>query len=157
MKRNLLFCIIFFVASSCVSKSLQFELFDKDEGVREKLNGSNYTYVTKTFLVTNYTSNKNSEKQIDSFVNCQNNSFKQIDNINLFFYKISKKTNSANWKKNPRDIDRYSNEHDFIFNYVISKNNDSTRSTSKFKYRNGKIKAQKGIILIQDAPQKLNN
>jgi hypothetical protein len=154
MKMNLAIYLIFFLTASCASKSLQFELYDKDEGVREKLNGSNYTYVTKTFLVKNYSDNNNSEIQIDSFVNSQKNTLKQIDNINLFFYKISDKTNSANWEKNPRDIDRYSNEHDIIYNYVISKSIDSTKSISKFKYRNGKIKGQTGSIVIQDAPKK---
>lgn len=140
------------LTACCTSKLLQFDQYDNEEGIREKLNGSKYTFLTKTFIVKNYIDCKNSEIQIDSFVNAQKKLWKHIDNINLFFYKSSKKTNLENWKKNPRDIDRYSNEHDLIYSFDISKSIDLKKSISKFKYKNGNIIEPKGDIQIIDAP-----
>ncbi|MBD3750611.1 MAG: hypothetical protein IE931_14075 [Sphingobacteriales bacterium] len=78
---------------------------------------------------------------------------KEYDYITISIYKYSKKTNLENWKNNPRDIDRYSNEHDLIFCYVIHDN--AERSISKSKYRNGEIVGwDKNKIQIVDAPPK---
>lgn len=145
--------LLVILTACCTSKLLQFDQYDNEEGgIREKLNGSKYTFLAKTFIVKNYTDCKNSETQIDSFVNAQKKIWKHIDNINLTFYKSSKKTNLENWKTNPRDIDRYSNEHDLIYSFIISESVDPRKSVSKFKYRNGKTIEPKSNIIIIDAP-----
>ncbi len=93
-------------------------------------------YYDNFFLISPYKESKEVENKIDSFV-IEYTSSKSYpyntEEIRLYFYKETKKTNLKAIKQNPREIDRYSNEHDLIFMYII----DNKGNTVRTKYKNG--------------------
>ncbi|MBU1373523.1 MAG: hypothetical protein KJ712_06590 [Bacteroidetes bacterium] len=146
-------CISILLSSCCSNQKLIFNLYNSEHSTKEKPNGKYFKDLLEIYIVKNYSNCKFSDQQIDSFINSlRENRIKSYDYITIYLYKYSKKTNLENWKNNPQDIDKYSNEHDLIFCYVIHDN--AEKSISKSKYRNGKIIEPKGHIEIIDAPQK---
>jgi len=100
--------------------------------------GKERIYYNKFFLVSNYANSKKVEKEIDSFVvvfTSGNNYHANTAEIRLYFYKETSKTNLAVIKQNPRDIDRYSNEHDLIYYYAVKLDGTFERE----KYKQGEI------------------
>ena len=74
-----------------------------------------------------------------------------IDSLrfNLVFYKESDITNQEHLQKDRRDLDRYSQENDLIWNYVIDKGGKLITGT---KYKSGEIVYPKpiGTIKVED-------
>lgn len=78
------------------------------------------------------------KSQIDSFVTkyTDRNEFSPFTNeIRMYFYKETKKTNLIEIKKNPRELDRYSNAHDLIYYYAVKLNGSKVWK----KYKKGKV------------------
>jgi hypothetical protein len=107
------------------------------------------TIITKqeSFLVENFIDNSESEYFIDSFVQTH---LKSIDKVTsdylITFYKQTSKTNLENLRNNPRDLDRYSQQHDLIYQYSWSKG----KFLSRFKFKDGNIISPEGDIKVED-------
>lgn len=81
--------------------------------------GNVRTYKEEYFLVSNFKDDEKSLFSIDSFV------YKHIsaellkfNTYVMVFYKESSRTNLKKISENPRELDRYSAEHDLIFDYI---------------------------------------
>jgi hypothetical protein len=100
--------------------------------------GKERIYYNNLFLVSNFRNNKKVELSIDSFVvkytsdNCYS---ANTDEIRLYFYKETSKTNLTEIKKNPREVDRYSDRHDLVYCYIIKLDGSKVRE----KYKNGEV------------------
>lgn len=70
------------------------------------------------FLVKEYTDNMKNESLIDSFAH-KNTAvgISNYANYSMLFYKESGQTNIKHLKEHPKDIDRYSRDHDWIYEY----------------------------------------
>ncbi len=107
------------------------------------------TVITKqeSFLVENFIDNSETEGLVDKFVqtHIKSNDIVTIDYL-ITFYKKSAKTNLENLKKNPRDLDRYSQQHDLIYQYSWSKG----KFIARYKFKNGNIISPEGDIKVED-------
>lgn len=86
------------------------------------------------FLVSNYKNSKKTDKEVDSFVaafTSKNKYAPNTEEIGFFFYKETSKTNLIAIKRNPSDVDLYSNEHDLIYFYSLKP--DGSKERKKFK------------------------
>ncbi len=100
--------------------------------------GKKLVYFDDFFLITNFKESKSVENEIDSFVNNYISGKSYPDNteeIKLYFYRETSKTNLKAIEKNPREIDRYSNDHDIVYCYFIRPKGIS----KKEKIKNGEI------------------
>lgn len=100
--------------------------------------GKELVYYDNFFLVANYSDNNKTQSEIDSFVVnyiSQNKYSAKTEEVRLWFYKETKKTNLVEIKKNPREIDRFSNQHDLVYGYYLKINNDNKRE----KYKKGNV------------------
>lgn len=103
------------------------------------------------FLVKSYVAGKKSEDFIEEFVKAnQDSSRQQYTQYTMIFYKESSITNIEHISKNPRDIYRYSMNHDLIFTFIW---NDG-EFLSRHKYINGKTITPVKII-IKDIPESM--
>jgi hypothetical protein len=101
------------------------------------------------YLVEDYSDNKHTEHLIDSFA--YKNKHVNINDYGLykmFFYKKSAKTNPKNLSENPRDLYRYSQDHDLIFMY----NWINGKFAGRYKLKNGEIIEPKHNIELEDIP-----
>ena len=90
------------------------------------------------FLVKNYSSKKENISMVDSFANQFLNTGKFSPNreeVRLWFYKETSKTNIESIRANPREVDRYSNEHDLVWGFTLQRNNFLRRE----KFKNGEV------------------
>lgn len=81
--------------------------------------GSLLVTKNESFLVKGY-HNKDSVSILE-FAKAREDSGNNYTEYIMFFYKESKKTNPENITKNPKIIDRYSNENDLICTYHWNK------------------------------------
>ena len=71
-----------------------------------------------SYLVNGYHSSPEHEIRLDSFVcTIQDSTWNTYDQCLIQFYKKSYYTNNENITRNPRDLDRYSQENDFLYQY----------------------------------------
>jgi hypothetical protein len=66
----------------------------------------------------------------------------------MMFYKESDKTNVKNLSDNPRDLYRYSQDHDLIYEYFWM----NGAFLARHKFKNGEIVEPKKSITIEDVP-----
>lgn len=100
--------------------------------------GKEMIYFNGFFLVSNYKDSKKIALQLDSFVQAytsKKNYPQSTEEIRFYFYKETSKTNLIEIERNPREVDRYSNEHDLIYYYAVKLNKEMVRE----KYKNGEI------------------
>lgn len=100
--------------------------------------GKEMTYFNSFFLISNYRDSKEVTMQLDSFVTTyilKNKYPETTEKIRLYFYKETSKTNLVAIEQNPREIDRYSNDHDLVFYYAVKSNLEVERK----KYKNGEV------------------
>ena len=103
------------------------------------------------FLVKNYSSKKENISMVDSFANQFLNTGKFSPNreeVRLWFYKETSKTNIESIRANPREVDRYSNEHDLVWSYTLQRNNFIERK----KFKKGEV-VETNSIKIDKAPK----
>ena len=75
---------------------------------------------------------------VDSFANQFLNTGKFSPNreeVRLWFYKETSKTNIESIRANPREVDRYSNEHDLVWGFTLQRNNFLRRE----KFKTGEV------------------
>lgn len=103
------------------------------------LNGRKFLTSSETFIVANYSEDTRTRAKIDSFARSVSDSLyrsdKNITSTMVTFYKQSATTTRQNLKSNPRDLDRYSNEHDLRVMYKW----EDRKPAGVFFYKNGTI------------------
>lgn len=117
------------IASTCKQLAkphiIQFTTYSREIDSSVSLNKMRVIY-NYFFLVRNYSSKKEVVSVIDSFAN---NFFKtgkfspNREEVRVYFYKQTSKTNIESIKANPREVDRYSNQHDLVWSYTLQRNN----------------------------------
>ena len=81
-------------------------------------NEKTYIYKTDAYIVDGYKNTQLDEMKIDSFVCKAKDSYKNsYSYFIILLYKKSKITNNEYISNNPRDLDRYSQENDFLYDY----------------------------------------
>lgn len=138
--KNISFLIITILLISCRSVK-PLKLIFYQEIKHEQIN-SEAKVSASIYIVQNYSTSSRFEKMIDSLAYAIGNA-KQYDQYILQLYKESSKTNLINLKKNPRDLDRYSDVKDHLFDYVWYNN----KFIGKQKFRNGDIISDKNVKL----------
>ena len=109
--------------------------------------GKERIYYHNFFLISNYRDNKLTRLKIDSFVVqyvSKNKYSPKTDEIRLSFYKETGRTNLDAIKRNPRELDRYSDQHDIVYYYAVKLNGSTVRE----KYKNGEV-----IESTEDIPE----
>ncbi|MBN8681057.1 MAG: hypothetical protein J0L99_00320 [Chitinophagales bacterium] len=99
---------------------MKFILFTPACGTHSALNNNNiYTYRTDAYLITSFQNTAAHEAKIDSFVcTIQDSTWARYTECFILIYKKSKYTNNEYTAKNPRDLDRYSMDNDFLYWYT---------------------------------------
>lgn len=101
---------------------MKFSMFNPVCKVDTLINNNKaYTYKTNAYLVTGFQNTAVHEAQIDSFVcTIQDSTWERFSECHILIYKESKYTNNEYITRNPRDLDRYSQENDFLYWYIWS-------------------------------------
>ena len=104
------------------------------------------------FLVKGFNDNKETADYINLFASRFADSVgKKYNNFTIMFLKESSQTNAKNIIANPRVIDRYSQENDWIYKYSWAQG----KLYSKWKVRNGEIiEPNQKDIEVKDLPLK---
>lgn len=116
-------CGITLFHSSCQPKNdpndMKFSLFNPACWVDTLINNDEtYIYKVSSYLVTDFQNTPPHEAKIDSFVcSIQDSTWALYSQYLILIYKKSKYTNNEHIKNNPRDLDRYSQENDFLYQY----------------------------------------
>lgn len=99
---------------------MKFSLFNPVCGIDTVLNNNNiYVYITSAYLITGFQNTAAHEAKIDSFVcSIQDSTWGRYSECRILIYKKSKYTNNEYISKNPRDLDRYSMDNDFLYWYT---------------------------------------
>jgi hypothetical protein len=100
--------------------------------------GKEKVYYTNLFLISNYRDTRKVQIQLDSFVSefiAKNEYSPKTEGIWLYFYKETSKTNLAVIKRNPKDVDRYSDFHDMVYHYFVKLDGSRVRE----KIKNGEV------------------
>lgn len=130
--------MLFLIIYGCVNHdAIRFLSITQFNAVDTLINKDKISYHKKeNFIVEHYSENEMNEKAIDSVgMNPRDSNYKSIQDLQIVFYKSSSKTNLKNLKDNPRDIVRYSQDHDLIYIYYHS----SGKFLFKQKWHNGEI------------------
>lgn len=99
------------------------------------------------FLVKNYENNLRSDSVIEEFTKTYKDpTWQKYNSYQMVFYKESIITNDTSIKMHPRNLDRYSQENDWIFSYDWS----NGKLIRKRKIINGEYVDTSGKITVQD-------
>jgi hypothetical protein len=131
------FLVVSSISCICSQEKIEivpFTLLNKTDTLKTE-QGIN-TYKAEYFLVRNYKNDKTCQNYIDSFV-AKNKAADLADytQYNMIFYKESKITNPTHLKENPRDLDRYSLNNDWIYEYQWVQG----KFSSRWKIKNGEL------------------
>lgn len=131
-----------------VQKPLKFILLESSKTFAPETN-EKVTFFGDSYIIENYKNNNYSINQVDSFAHYLGRIKKESCNsFTITFYKASDITNLIHLKENPRDLDRYSQNNDEIYDYRWS----NGIFLGKTKIKNGKIIDPKSRVIIKDAP-----
>lgn len=131
---------------------IPFSLLNREDSLIDR--GKTLYYKSEYFLIRNYSDDQESEKIIQNFVNENKSSdlgnYTQYD---MVFYKESEITNIHHLQEHPRDLDRYSQQHDLLFDFMWSEG----KFLKRYKYKDGKMMGTEGIIIkeISDSMKKV--
>ncbi|WP_412468765.1 hypothetical protein [Pedobacter sp. KLB.chiD] len=144
----------FLFACSCASnqKPLKFVRLDQFSNGNAKVDSLSLPGdYTEYFIISNWKDNKECSQQLNEFVLKRINQdvFKYI-NFSMSFYLESNITNVQHLKTDPRDLDRYSNDHDRKFTYSWSKG----QFLSIFEFKDGMISGGEHITISEAPPLK---
>lgn len=119
-----------------------FEMINQTDTMTDR--GKTLYYKSENYLIKNYVESKKTENIIDSFVaENKNKSYQKYEGYNINFYRESSKTNIEHITENPRDLVRYSQSHDLLFDYSWSKG----KFVARYKYKNGEMVPKSDIIV----------
>lgn len=117
----LLFLHIVFLSSCCSTKPMEIIQFYPYKTIIDSSmdNGKLITGRDDFFLIKNYCDKKSTPIYLDSFVAINRNSeYLKLSYYSMSFFKETSKTNLEAIQRNPREIDRYSNDHDLVYTYT---------------------------------------
>ncbi|WP_316738541.1 hypothetical protein [Pedobacter aquatilis] len=143
--------LISVVACNTTESKLTFAPLDQTN-YRDTVRGQNdsiHNVRLKLYTVKGF---KNSEKNyatVDSFAKAIAKSEPQLKNLytyQIIIYKVSSKTNSGWLKNNPRDLVRYSQDHDLILSYTWN----SGKFATKIKWRDGEMIEPQNNVTVTD-------
>jgi hypothetical protein len=106
---------------------------------QERINGIDY------YLIKGYLDNKHTKDLIDSFAH-KNDAASPYGLYKMFFYKESSKTNVKHLSANPKDLYRYSQNHDLIYQYMWI----NGKFVVKYRLKNGEIMEPGHDIKIEE-------
>jgi len=147
----LLLTIICSCKQSPKLKFVQFTTYTREVDSSTIWKGRNLVYYNFFFLVKNYSSKKENIAIIDSFANsflATEEFSPNREEVRVYFYKETSKTNIESIRANPREVDRYSNEHDLVWSYTLQRNNFIERK----KFKKGEV-VETNSIKIDKAPK----
>lgn len=102
------------------------------------------------FIIRGYSDNRESLKQVDSFAKkTRSADYVDYPQYELIFYKESGQTNVDNIAKNPRVIDRYSQDNDMVLTYTWSHG----KFISRQRIKNGMPEEGADKIEVKDLPE----
>lgn len=124
-KNNLILAFLLLSIFSCKErksiKILSLKQFDTTDSLRSKEGVISY-HRTENFIVENNYATLENKKFLDSVGKAPlAPSLKNFQDFQRIFYKSSDQTNLKALKENPRDLVRYSQNHDLISIYYFSK------------------------------------
>lgn len=149
--RLLWLCAIISISSCLNSKTkLSFTKLDMagylDSSVER---GKVITAKGDSYIMEGYKESKETQNSIDSFVEKNKDSLlSKYSQYEITIYKKSAKTNLKNLTDNPRDLVRYSQTNDRIYEYVWTNGVFLVRR----KIKNGEIIEPKYDIKVEDIP-----
>lgn len=128
--------VIVFIVASCSKqdelKIISFYVVNRIDTVFA--NNKTFYYRQDYFLVKNYVENAENFAAIEEYA-CENkgSNGSQYDEYSMLFYRMSRITNNKYIAKKRKQFDRYSQDHDYICQYVWLKNkpNYKREKTSK--------------------------
>ncbi len=119
--RILFIFIIAFFTSCTVRQSniavIPLEKFTSVDTIVFK--GKKVMHKTASFIISNWKEDKKSLHALDCFViSSIDSNIYSYGQYTMIFYKESDITNIRHLSENPRDLDRYSQDNDMIYNYI---------------------------------------
>ena len=140
MKTILLNICLFLSIASCNlhSKPMAVRQFYPYSKAIDTIFSDNKMLVAKFdyFIISNYAENDLTDYKIDSMAKSNmDKDWQKYSQYEMSFYKESKYTNEEYIKKDPRSIDRYSQEHDLRYSFAWS----NGKFESMSKYKNGEL------------------
>ena len=150
---TLLFCVTILLGVSCRHSQQKLSISPLpmlDVGDSLEVDGIKTFSRADYYLVKGFRDTKNSELFIDSFVAREKaGDLQKYSNYAIVFFKESSQTNERNIIESQKKvIDRYSNDHDAIYEYDWNNGKFLTR----FKIKNGLIVSPNHNIKVTDVP-----
>jgi len=152
---TLLFCVTILLGVSCRHSQQKLSISPLpmlDVGDSLEVDGIKTFSRADYYLVKGFRDTKNSELFIDSFVAREKaGDLQKYSNYAIVFFKESSQTNERNIIESQKKvIDRYSNDHDEIYEYRWAKGS----FLAKYKIKNGIIVKPKNDIKVSDIPNR---
>jgi len=105
-------------------------------------------YLSRSFIICSKYKKAKRDTLISQFVQQQLLLCKEdYSQINFYFYKESSYTNPKHLQEHPRDLDRYSQNNDFIWEYNWLQKGNLLLS---YQYKKGKIVNPSSTIKVED-------
>jgi hypothetical protein len=127
-------CVIYVICMVCITNSCRLSNKEEFEIAQfyaaDSINYRMFKSVSKdsfnckfeSYLISGYEDSQEFEIKLDSFAcNFKDSTYTKYDQYSKIFYKKSEFTNNEHIQKNPRDIDRYSQENDLQYSYTWHK------------------------------------
>jgi len=154
-KRLIIFFLSVFVLESCDHSQQKLSISPLPMlDIRDSLEVDGIKTFSRAdyYLVKGFRDTKNSELFIDSFVARKKaGDLDKYSNYAIVFFKESSQTNERNIIESQKKvIDRYSNDHDEIYEYRWAKGS----FLAKYKIKNGIIVKPKNDIKVSDIPNR---
>lgn len=126
---KILAVLVFVGLVACRQKELFFLPLSLHEKVDSSIARSSRV---QYFIVRGFSNDKECLRQVDAFAEKSKSSdYANFPQYEIVFYKESDQTNLNNIAKDPRVIDRYSQEHDEVLSYKWSNGKFISRQTIK--------------------------
>ncbi|MEO7047693.1 MAG: hypothetical protein ABI091_20510 [Ferruginibacter sp.] len=108
-------------------------------------------FKTEFYLIKAYSASKKTDQYIDSFIMKNKDTYLgKYSSYKMVFYKESSETNLENIASHPKIIDRYSQEHDLVYDYTWS----NGKFVYRYKFKNGEIIDPKNHVIVKDVDGK---
>lgn len=152
MKTNLqpLLFILYFILGCTGPKGNQVQTVPEELSflaIKDTIKTDSSLYINsfRYFIIKEKNLKKLKDSAFLPFVDTMNRN--GITQAGFLFYKESNKTNAQNLKENRKDLDRYSQQNDLLFEYLWVSNQ---KKWLIFKYKDGQILIPDSKIKITD-------
>ena len=121
MKCLVLMYTVFLITSCSSPKPIVIEQFYPFNKMTDTSYSNNMVRTIREdyFLISNFRDNISTMLYIDSFASKHINiELLKYNTYRMYFYKESRHTNLVKIVENPRELDRYSSDHDLVYDYT---------------------------------------